>query len=586
MKKKQLLSGVMALLLSASLCACGGSKTAEGTSEAAGESSEAETSNTLSEGTPVPGGSVVYGMTQDLASLDPHVDTDAGTRDVVFNLYEGLVKPTSDGGFIPAVASDYTISDDAKTYTFTLRDGVTFHDGTPVTIEDVKYSIDRYAEIQGESSAFSSLVDSVEVQDDKTLVVNLKESYSEFLPMMTIAIIPKSNEDPAGNPIGTGPFKYVSYTPGQNLELEKYDGYWQEGVPSLDSVEFKFIADVDTAFVELQAGTIDISDPSYSLEAANQIATINGGNSDLDGSVITTRLKDFRGYGYIALSAENVKVGNDPASEESKDLRKAIMTVIAAYRDEGINSYYGDTATIINYPMSNTSWAAPSVTDDGYKIAYSTDVDGNEIYTSDMSGDTKYAAALQAALGYFEAAGYTVENGQVTAAPAGAKMEYTVNIGASGNGDHPSFQVLTNAAAALKTIGFTLTVNDLANASDLYSSYQSGVAEGWVAAWQSTNDPDTYQLYDSNGSTNYYKINDSDLDELIEAARQTTDQDARKAMYKEAMEIILDWGVELPVYQRSEATIFSSERVDTTTIPNDMTPYWTYQSEINKIALK
>ena len=258
MKKKQLLSGVMALLLSASLCACGGSKTAEGTSEAAGESSEAETSNTLSEGTPVPGGSVVYGMTQDLASLDPHVDTDAGTRDVVFNLYEGLVKPTSDGGFIPAVASDYTISDDAKTYTFTLRDGITFHDGTPVTIEDVKYSIDRYAEIQGESSAFSSLVDSVEVQDDKTLVVNLKESYSEFLPMMTIAIIPKSNEDPAGNPIGTGPFKYVSYTPGQNLELEKYDGYWQESVPSLDSVEFKFIADVDTAFVELQAGTIDI----------------------------------------------------------------------------------------------------------------------------------------------------------------------------------------------------------------------------------------------------------------------------------------------------------------------------------------
>ena len=148
----------------------------------------------------------------------------------------------------------------------------------------------------------------------------------------------------------------------------------------------------------VQAGTIDISDPSYSLEAANQIATINGGNSDLDGSVITTRLMDFRGYGYIALSANNVKVGDDPASEESKNLRKAIMTVIAAYRDEGINSYYGDTASVINYPISNTSWAAPSVTDDGYKIAYSTDVDGNEIYTSDMSGDTKYAAALQAAL--------------------------------------------------------------------------------------------------------------------------------------------------------------------------------------------
>ena len=384
-------------------------------------------------------------------------------------------------------------------------------------------------------------------------------------------------------PMGAGVYTFNKYSDGV-IYLDANPNYY-EGEALIKHVNMKETQEADK-ITGVQAGTIDISDPSYSLEAANQIATINGGDSDLDGSVITTRLKDFRGYGYIALSAENVKVGNDPASEESKDLRKAIMTVIAAYRDEGINSYYGDTATIINYPMSNTSWAAPSVTDDGYKIAYSTDVDGNEIYTSDMSGDTKYAAALQAALGYFEAAGYTVENGQVTAAPAGAKMEYTVNIGASGNGDHPSFQVLTNAAAALKTIGFTLTVNDLANASDLYSSYQSGVAEGWVAAWQSTNDPDMYQLYDSNGSSNYYKINDSDLDELIEAARQTTDQDARKAMYKEAMEIILDWGVELPVYQRSEATIFSSERVDTTTIPNDMTPYWTYQSEINKIALK
>mgnify|MGYP002765573202 FL=1 len=384
-------------------------------------------------------------------------------------------------------------------------------------------------------------------------------------------------------PMGAGVYTFNKYSDGV-IYLDANPNYY-EGEALIKHVNMKETQEADK-ITGVQAGTIDISDPSYSLEAANQIATINGGDSDLDGSVITTRLKDFRGYGYIALSAENVKVGNDPASEESKDLRKAIMTVIAAYRDEGINSYYGDTATIINYPMSNTSWAAPSVTDDGYKIAYSTDVDGNEIYTSDMSGDTKYVAALQAALGYFEAAGYTVENGQVTAAPAGAKMEYTVNIGASGNGDHPSFQVLTNAAAALKTIGFTLTVNDLANASDLYSSYQSGVAEGWVAAWQSTNDPDMYQLYDSNGSTNYYKINDSDLDELIEAARQTTDQDDRKAMYKEAMEIILDWGVELPVYQRSEATIFSSERVDTTTIPNDMTPYWTYQSEINKIALK
>lgn len=382
-------------------------------------------------------------------------------------------------------------------------------------------------------------------------------------------------------PLGGGMFTFSKYSDGV-VYLDANPDYFN-GAPKVAHVNMKETQEADK-ITGVQAGTIDISDPSYSLEVADQIADINGAEGE-DGPVITTRLKDYRGYGYIALSAKNVNVGGDPSSQASKDLRKAIMTVIAAYRDEGIDSYYGDTATVINYPMSNTSWAAPSVTDDGYQIAYSTDVDGNEIYTSDMKSEDKYAAALQAALGYFEAAGYTVENGQITAAPAGAKMEYQVNIGASGNGDHPSFQTLTNAAAALKTIGFTLTVNDMANASDLFASYQSGAAEGWVAAWQSTNDPDMFQLYHSQGATNYYAINDADLDELIMAARQTTDQEARKAMYKEAMEIILDWGVELPVYQRSEATIFSTERVNIDTIAKDQTPYWTYKSELNNLEL-
>ena len=382
-------------------------------------------------------------------------------------------------------------------------------------------------------------------------------------------------------PLGGGMFTFSKYSDGV-VYLDANPDYFN-GAPKVAHVNMKETQEADK-ITGVQAGTIDISDPSYSLEVADQIADINGVEGE-DGPVITTRLKDYRGYGYIALSAKNVNVGGDPASEASKDLRKAIMTVIAAYRDEGIDSYYGDTASVINYPISNTSWAAPSVTDDGYQIAYSTDVEGNEIYTSDMKSEDKYAAALQAALGYFEAAGYTVENGQITAAPAGAKMEYQVNIGASGNGDHPSFQTLTNAAAALKTIGFTLTVNDMANASDLFASYQSGAAEGWVAAWQSTNDPDMFQLYHSQGATNYYTINDADLDELIMAARQTTDQEARKAMYKEAMEIILDWGVELPVYQRSEATIFSTERVNIDTIAKDQTPYWTYKSELNNLEL-
>ena len=383
-------------------------------------------------------------------------------------------------------------------------------------------------------------------------------------------------------PMGAGPYIFKEYSDGV-FYTDANPNYFL-GAPKNGHVNMKETQEADK-ITGIQSGALDISDPSYSLEVRNQIADINGADGD-DGAIITTRLMDYRGYGYIALAAGNVKVGDDPASQESKDLRKAIMTVLSAYRDEGIDSYYGETASVINYPISNTSWAAPQVTDDGYQIAYSTDVEGNAIYTADMSTEDKYAAALNAALGYFEAAGYTVENGMVTAAPEGAAMEYTVNIGGSGNGDHPTFQVLTNAAAALKTIGFNLIVNDMANASDLFASYKSGEAEGWVAAWQSTNDPDMYQLYHSQGSTNYYEINDPDLDELIIAARQTTDQEARKAMYKEAMEIILDWGVELPVYQRSEASIFSSERIVVDSIPKDMTPYWTYLSEIEQIQVQ
>lgn len=482
MKKKQLLSGVMALLLSASLCACGGSKTAEGTSEAAGESSEAETSNTLSEGTPVPGGSVVYGMTQDLASLDPHVDTDAGTRDVVFNLYEGLVKPTSDGGFIPAVASDYIISDDAKTYTFTLRDGITFHDGTPVTIEDVKYSIDRYAEIQGESSAFSSLVDSVEVQDDKTLVVNLKESYSEFLPMMTIAIIPQSNEDPAGNPIGTGPFKYVSYTPGQNLELEKYDGYWQEGVPSLDSVEFKFIADVDTAFVELQAGTIDIL--KYLTSA--QAETLGDDYNIVQGSM-------------NLVHAMYLNSAYEPLSKT--EVRQALC--YAVDRDAINNFIFGGKSHIIGSHMipAMSKYYEP---------------EAETVY----SYDPEKAKELLADAGYAD----------------GFDLEITVPSSYSQHVN--SAQII---ADELSQVGINVTLNQVEWSTWLQDVYKGGNFQATVIGFDGTLAPsDWLKKYVTDDAKNFMHYSNTEYDDVFNTAYTTVDDDVKVENYKKAQMILAE----------------------------------------------
>ena len=389
-------------------------------------------------------------------------------------------------------------------------------------------------------------------------------------------------KEKTGKSLGAGPYIMKDYSNGV-VYMDANPNYFK-GAPKIAHLNFMEAAEADRV-TGITAGTMDITDPSYSTDIASQVADING-TEDLDGPQITTRLIDYRGYGYVGLAANNVKVGSDPASDESRNLRKAIATVIAAYRDEGIDSYYGNTASVINYPISNTSWAAPQVTDDGYQIAYSVDVEGNPIYTDGMSTEDRYAAALEAALGYLEAAGYTVEDGKVTAAPSGAKLEYQVNIGAGGAGDHPSFLILKNASDALATIGITLTVNDLANSSDLYASYQTGVADMWCAAWQASADPDMFQLYHSDGSTNYYQIDDADLDEMIEAARLSTDQTYRKGLYKAAMEIIMDWGVELPVYQRSECVMMSSERVNVDTLPQDMTSYLSWTQEVQNIEMK
>lgn len=482
MKKKHLLTGVMALLVSVALSACGGDKNAGGTSAEETKQQESSvdgTSNTLSEGTPVPGGSVVFGMTQDLASLDPHPETDAGTRDVVFNLYEGLVKPASDGSIVPAVASEYTISDDAKTLTFTLRDGITFHDGTPVTVEDVKYSIDRYAEIQGESSAFSMLSDVV-IKDDKTIEVILKEGDSEFITELTLAVIPASNEDPAGNPIGTGPFKFVSYTPGQNLILEKYDGYWKEGVPSLDKVEFKFTPDVDTAFMELQAGTIDIL--KYLTTA--QAQSLGSGYNLVEGSMNLVHGMYLNSeYGPLS----NAKV------------RQALC--YAVDRNAINNFLFGGKSRIIGSNMipNMTKYYEPQA---------------ETVYTYDV----EKAKELLAEAGY----------------PNGFDLEITVPSSYSQHVD--TAQII---ADELSQAGIKATIKQVEWSTWLEEVYKNGEFEATVIGFDGTLAPGKMlQRYVSGDGKNFMHYSNAEFDRAFKEAYEAVDDAEKIAKYKEAQMIL------------------------------------------------
>ena len=386
-------------------------------------------------------------------------------------------------------------------------------------------------------------------------------------------------------PIGSGPYTFESWSNGA-VTLQKNPTYWK-GEPKIDTVIWREMTDEDK-IPGVVSGTIDVTDPSYSKEAAEQIKEANS-NGEISGDTIQTDLVANLGYGYVGFNANRVKVGDGNGGDEaSKDLRKAIATVIAVYRDVAVDSYYGEFANVINYPISDTSWAAPRVTDEGYKVAFSVDVNGNDIYTEGMSADDKYAAAKQAALGYFEAAGYTVADGKITAAPAGGRMDAEVMVGGSGKGDHPSFMALTLASDALKEIGFNLIVSDMSNFAEMTNAINAGTADMFAMAWQATPDPDMFQIYHSQGGSNEksYWIKDADLDELIMMARQSTDQTYRKTLYKQCLDIVADWAVEIPIYQRQNCVIFSAKRVNLDTVTPDITTYWTWYNDIELLDLQ
>ena len=388
-------------------------------------------------------------------------------------------------------------------------------------------------------------------------------------------------------PMGCGPYIFEGYENG--VVTLTANPYYFLGEPVTKTLLFQEANDPD--FIPgVVTGSFDISVPSISADSVAALQDANS-NGELSGDVVTTYLIDYRGYGYLGINADLVKVGEDSGSTESKNLRKAFMTLMSVYRDTVINSYYGDRASVIQYPISTPSWAALRPTDEGYQNCYSTDVDGNAIYTEGMNEEQQYEAALQAAIGFLKAAGYTWDDATstFTAAPEGASLSYEVMIPGQGVQDHPAYGVAVAASEQLEKIGITLQVNDVGT-STWNNALEANTAQMWAAAWQATADPDMYQVYHSrnahgeNTNSNHYQITDEDLDALIIAGRTSADNDFRKATYKSAMEIILDWGCELPLYQRKDCTITSTERVDNDTMPKDMTPYYGWTAEIETLA--
>ncbi len=206
---------------------------------------------------------ITIGMQLEPPNLDPTGGAAAAIDEVVYaNVFEGLTRYNADGSISPALAESWDVSDDGLTYTFHLRDGVTFHDGTTMDAEDVKFSLDR-ARAEDSTNAQKGLfeaIESVDTPDARTVVVTLKRPEGLFLWNMgwgdAVIVAPETAAGNGTNPVGTGPFRFAEWRQGDSVRLERHDGYWG-AAPALRTVTFKFVSDPSAQVAALLAGDID-----------------------------------------------------------------------------------------------------------------------------------------------------------------------------------------------------------------------------------------------------------------------------------------------------------------------------------------
>ena len=273
MKKRILAVFLAAAALTCSLSACGGATT---------QTTAPSDETTPSSGEPH-GNEITVGIAQDLeSSLDPYQMTAAGTREVMFNVFEGLVKPDSSGNYVNAVASDVSISEDGLTYTFTLRDGVVFHNGETCSTEDVLYSFETCAATSWTSAVVEALSAVTDLRaEGNQVIVTLNAPNPDFLSYVSsVSIVPAGYDQQATQPVGTGPFKFVSRSVQENIILERHEDYY--GTPAyLDRVTYRIYEDSNALFTALNSGALDL----VAHLTSDQVSNLTNGYEVLEGTM-------------------------------------------------------------------------------------------------------------------------------------------------------------------------------------------------------------------------------------------------------------------------------------------------------------
>lgn len=417
----------------------------------------------------------------DVATLHPTDFSSTIELSVLNQIYDTLMYYSADGTKEPEarIAESYEISEDGLDYTFHLRDDVTFHDGTPVTAEDVKFSLELYRDSEYQGSAVAVL-DTVEVTDDTTIVCHLSSPYSPFLqaicsPFIVSKTYYESDEEGFVNsPIGSGPYKFVSRTKSSNIVLEAYEDYYR-GAPAIKNLTFEVIGEASTKAIALQSGEVnfaEIDSASMTQLAANSAITI--------AEVPTS------GFAYVAMNTEQ-------APFDDVRVRQAINYAIN--RENLVAVCYDGEAEVNSNICSKERFG---YSEDQLQYTYDPDK-ATELLTEAGYGDGLDLGNLLVAEKYSNLA-----------------------------------TVLQNDLAA---VGITVQID-----VKEFNSYIADVQNGnyTITALSMTLEGDTQSLEmafltDYIGVANNARYSDEEMDALFDQARTTIDTDAREEIFNQIL---------------------------------------------------
>ncbi len=434
-------------------------------------------------------GTVTVGITQEPGTFDPHTVVAAGDQEIIFNIYEGLLKYDSKGNLNPCLAKEYKISDSADVYTFTIRDKVKFHNGQDLTADDVVFSLRRAAGLLPESDgkaliASFSKIKSVETSKDdpSKVVVTLDQPDSELLSYFTVGIIPKDYENSDKAPCGTGPFKFDSYSVSQNVTLSANKDYWGSK-PAIEKVVFKICADMDAGLLELKSGTIDIF-PHLTKDRADQLSP--------DAYNIMDNASNM-----VQIFALNNKV----APLDNPKVREAI-------------NYAINRNDIISVTMDGAGVALTTAMSPAMGKWYDTSLDGT------YSCDQDKAKSLLAEAGYADGFELTVT----------VPSSYLVHVNTA-----------VELGSELSAIGIKLKIEQVDWATWLDEVYSKRNYESTVICLTSDYAPyDVIQRYATDSKDNFINYSNAEVDELIKQIPLTPSEEEKIGLYHKILKIMTD----------------------------------------------